>query len=249
MDEPIISPDTKLRGGRAAAAGHHAQVAGAARRARCRPSTPRSGTSPFLFPIPLVNAVKQFTWSQFCGLPRLRVFAYHALRHAGRASSTTCRKRVATRELLNHVTVWAPRAKFVMVHCEYGFQHEPAHRRLLRRRLPLRDEAQRRRPLAGSRLPAAISGAEALRLEECEVGARRGVHARKTARGSGRVGSTAATTCAATVGGRTLPPQQPYSGANTLMSRRVYLRGGCQRHRGDKPRRALTSEEAGTAGT
>src|SRR5262249_33841515 len=49
-------------------------------------------------------------------------------------------------------------------------------RGLLRRGLPLRDAAQRRRPDARPRLPAAAGGAAALRLEECEVGAGRRVH-------------------------------------------------------------------------
>src|SRR5262245_58304219 len=72
-----------------------------------------------LFPIPLVDKVKQFTWDQFCALPRVKVFAdMHCVTRWSLLDNMW--EGVSTRELLNHVTI-APAAKFVMVHCGYGF--------------------------------------------------------------------------------------------------------------------------------
>ena len=89
-----------------------------------------------VFPVPLVDAVKRFTWAEFPALPRVKVFAdMHCVTRWSKLDNLW--EGVPTRELLNHVTV-SPAAKFVMVHCEYGFTHEPADRRLLRRRLPVR---------------------------------------------------------------------------------------------------------------
>ena len=72
-----------------------------------------------VFPIPLVNTVRRFTWAEFAALPRVRVFAdMHCVTRWSKLDNLW--EGVATRELLDHVTV-SPRAKFVMVHCEYGF--------------------------------------------------------------------------------------------------------------------------------
>ena len=72
-----------------------------------------------VFPIPLVDAVVRFTWGQFCGLPRTRVFAdMHCVTRWSLLDNLW--HGVPTRELLQHVTV-SPAARFVMVHCEYGF--------------------------------------------------------------------------------------------------------------------------------
>src|SRR5262249_31611936 len=49
---------------------------------------------------------------------------------------------------------------------------EPAAGRLPRRGLPVRLETQRRGPRPRPRLPAAPDGTAAVRLEECQVGAR-----------------------------------------------------------------------------
>jgi DMSO/TMAO reductase YedYZ molybdopterin-dependent catalytic subunit len=72
-----------------------------------------------VFPKPLVNAVKRFTWPEFQALPRVKVFAdMHCVTRWSKLDNLW--EGVATRELLNHVTV-SDRARFVMVHCEYGF--------------------------------------------------------------------------------------------------------------------------------
>lgn len=72
-----------------------------------------------IVPKPLVGAVKQFIWPEFLALPRVKVFAdMHCVTRWSLLDNLW--EGVATRELLNHVTV-SPKAKFVMVHCEYGF--------------------------------------------------------------------------------------------------------------------------------
>jgi DMSO/TMAO reductase YedYZ molybdopterin-dependent catalytic subunit len=72
-----------------------------------------------IVPKPLVSAVKQFIWPEFLALPRVKVFAdMHCVTRWSMLDNLW--EGVATRELLNHVTV-SPKAKFVMVHCEYGF--------------------------------------------------------------------------------------------------------------------------------
>lgn len=72
-----------------------------------------------IFPTPLVSPVTRFSWDEFTLLPRVRVLAdMHCVTRWSRLDNFW--EGVATRELLNHVTV-APDAKFVMVHCEYGF--------------------------------------------------------------------------------------------------------------------------------
>ena len=72
-----------------------------------------------IFPKPLVSEVRQFTWEQFLALPRVKVFAdMHCVTRWSMLDNLW--EGIPTRELLNHVTV-SDRAKFVMVHCEYGF--------------------------------------------------------------------------------------------------------------------------------
>jgi len=117
MDDPIISPDTQ-------------------RQERLPPRQVLTRKWPVLhagfvpefdpstwdftvFPIPLVNAIRRFTWGEFTALPRTRVFAdMHCVTRWSKLDNLW--EGIATRELLQHVTV-SPRAKFVMVHCEYGF--------------------------------------------------------------------------------------------------------------------------------
>ena len=72
-----------------------------------------------VFPIPFVDAVRRFSWAEFSALPRTRVFAdMHSVNQWSRLDNLW--EGVSTRELRKHVVV-SPRAKFVMVHCEYGF--------------------------------------------------------------------------------------------------------------------------------
>jgi DMSO/TMAO reductase YedYZ molybdopterin-dependent catalytic subunit len=117
MDDVILSPDTK-------------------RSQRLPPGQSRTHKWPILhegevppferdrwdltvFPVPLVDRVKRFTWSEFSGLPRVRVFAdMHCVTRWSRLENLW--EGVPTRELLRHVTL-SPAAKFVMVHSEYGF--------------------------------------------------------------------------------------------------------------------------------
>jgi DMSO/TMAO reductase YedYZ molybdopterin-dependent catalytic subunit len=67
----------------------------------------------------LVNNVKQWTWSQFVALPRVKVFAdMHCVTRWSLLDNLW--EGVSTRELLRHVEV-SERARYVMVHCEYGF--------------------------------------------------------------------------------------------------------------------------------
>jgi DMSO/TMAO reductase YedYZ molybdopterin-dependent catalytic subunit len=72
-----------------------------------------------IFPKPLVNAVKRFTWPEFLALPQVKVFAdMHCVTRWSKLNNLW--EGVATRELLNHVQV-SPNATFVMIHSEYGF--------------------------------------------------------------------------------------------------------------------------------
>ena len=72
-----------------------------------------------VFPVPLVDKVVAFTWPQFQALPRAKVFAdMHCVTRWSKLDNMW--EGVPTRELLNHVAV-SPAARFVMVHCEYGF--------------------------------------------------------------------------------------------------------------------------------
>jgi DMSO/TMAO reductase YedYZ molybdopterin-dependent catalytic subunit len=72
-----------------------------------------------IFPIPLVDRIVRFTWDEFRSLPQVRVFAdMHCVTRWSKLDNLW--EGVPTKELLKHVTV-SPAAKFVMVHCEYGF--------------------------------------------------------------------------------------------------------------------------------
>ena len=72
-----------------------------------------------IFPKPLVETPVRFTWPEFCALPRVKVFAdMHCVTRWSKLDNLW--EGVATRELHNHCTI-APEAKFVMVHCEYGY--------------------------------------------------------------------------------------------------------------------------------
>jgi DMSO/TMAO reductase YedYZ molybdopterin-dependent catalytic subunit len=72
-----------------------------------------------VFPKPYVSEVKTWTWTEFEQLPRVNVFAdMHCVTRWSKLDNVW--EGVPTRELLKHITI-APEAKFVMVHCEYGF--------------------------------------------------------------------------------------------------------------------------------
>jgi DMSO/TMAO reductase YedYZ molybdopterin-dependent catalytic subunit len=72
-----------------------------------------------LFPKPLIAEAKTFDWKEFTALPRVKVFAdMHCV--TGWSKLDNLWEGVATRELLNHITL-SPDAKFVMVHTEYGY--------------------------------------------------------------------------------------------------------------------------------
>ena len=156
-----------------------------------------------VFPIPFVDAVKRFTWPEFTALPRERVF-----------SDMHC----VTRWSL-HDNLWGrrgdartpqPRPRRTCGQVRHGalrirLFHQPADRRLLRRGLPVRLEAQRAGPHTGARLPAEAGGAAALCLEE-RNGSAASSSWRPTGPASGRAGNTAATTCAA-IRGQSTPAE------------------------------------------
>ncbi len=72
-----------------------------------------------LFPKPLIDGVKTFTWQEFAALPRVQVFAdLHC--STGESKLDNLWEGVRTTELRKHAAISAE-AKFVMVHCEYGF--------------------------------------------------------------------------------------------------------------------------------
>jgi DMSO/TMAO reductase YedYZ molybdopterin-dependent catalytic subunit len=72
-----------------------------------------------LFFFGLVKEQKRFNWKQFCALPRAQVLAdMHCVTHWTKLDNLW--EGVATLEFLKHVEP-SPEAKFVMVHCEYGF--------------------------------------------------------------------------------------------------------------------------------
>ncbi len=67
----------------------------------------------------LVGEPLRFTWEEFLALPRITVTAdMHCVTRWSKLDNLW--EGVPTRELLNHVQV-STAAKFVMVHCEYGF--------------------------------------------------------------------------------------------------------------------------------
>jgi DMSO/TMAO reductase YedYZ molybdopterin-dependent catalytic subunit len=66
-----------------------------------------------------VEQKRRFTWAEFAALPRVTVHAdMHCVTRWSKLDNVW--EGVPTRELLKHVTP-KPAAKFVMVHCEYGF--------------------------------------------------------------------------------------------------------------------------------
>ena len=72
-----------------------------------------------IFPKPLVETPVRFTWPEFCALPRVKVFAdMHCVTRWSKLDNLW--EGVATRELRNHCRI-ASEAKFVMIHCEYGY--------------------------------------------------------------------------------------------------------------------------------
>ena len=72
-----------------------------------------------IFPRPLVADVKAFPWAEFDALPRRKVYAdMHCVTRWSKLDNLW--EGVPTTELLKHVTV-SPDAKFVTVHCEYGY--------------------------------------------------------------------------------------------------------------------------------
>ena len=72
-----------------------------------------------IFPAPFVTPIQQFSWQEFQALPRVKVYAdMHCVTRWSKLDNLW--EGVSTRELLNRVRV-SPAAKFVMVHCEYGF--------------------------------------------------------------------------------------------------------------------------------
>ena len=73
-----------------------------------------------VFPTPVVDRIVRFTWPEFQALPRVRsVFAdMHCVTRWSKLDNLW--EGVPTRELLNHVKL-SLKAKFVMVHGDYGF--------------------------------------------------------------------------------------------------------------------------------
>lgn len=116
-DDPIISPDTQRAGRlpprqvltRKWPVLHVGEV----------PAFDPAAWSFTVFPRPFVEPVRRFTWAEFSALPRVKVFAdMHCVTRWSKLDNLW--EGVPTRELLNHVAV-SPAARFVMVHCEYGF--------------------------------------------------------------------------------------------------------------------------------
>lgn len=117
MDEPIVSADTR-RAERLPPRQVLTQKWPVLHAGEVPPFNPATWTFT-IYPVPLVNAVKQFTWPEFNTLPRVRVFAdMHCVTRWSKLDNLW--EGVATGELRNHVVI-SPRAKFVMVQCEYGF--------------------------------------------------------------------------------------------------------------------------------
>jgi len=116
-DEPIVSPDTRREN----------RIPPRQALTRKWPVLHAGGVPNFnpdkwdfgIIPVPLVDQVVRFNWQEFCALPRTKVFAdMHCVTRWSMLDNMW--EGVATGELLNHVKV-SPRAKFVMIHCEYGF--------------------------------------------------------------------------------------------------------------------------------
>ena len=72
-----------------------------------------------VFPAPLVKRVTSWNWAEFCGLPRIKVFAdYHCA--SGVSVLNNFWEGVSTSELFERIEL-AEEAKFVMVHAEFGY--------------------------------------------------------------------------------------------------------------------------------
>ena len=72
-----------------------------------------------LFPVPLVDKIVSFTWPEFSALPRVKVFAdMHCVTQWSKLDNLW--EGVPTAALRDHVTI-IPDARFVMIHCDYGF--------------------------------------------------------------------------------------------------------------------------------
>jgi DMSO/TMAO reductase YedYZ molybdopterin-dependent catalytic subunit len=117
MDDPIISPDTQRAN----------RIPPRQALTRKWPVLHAGSVPPFdpatwdftIFPVPLVDNVKCLSWKEFCELPRVKVHAdMHCVTRWSKLDNLW--EGVATREVLKLVNV-SPKAKFVMIHCEYGF--------------------------------------------------------------------------------------------------------------------------------
>ena len=72
-----------------------------------------------IFPRPFVADTISWTWDEFNKLPTTKVYAdMHCVTRWSKLDNLW--EGVATRELLKYITL-SDEAKFVMVHCEYGF--------------------------------------------------------------------------------------------------------------------------------
>lgn len=115
MSDAIISPDTRrsqrLPPGQALARKWPVLHAG---------PTPQFDPASWDFHIfGLVRQQKTFNYAEFISLPRIKVLAdMHCVTRWSKLDNLW--EGVATRELLNHVEPLLD-AKFVMIHCEYGF--------------------------------------------------------------------------------------------------------------------------------
>src|SRR5262245_22497749 len=115
-DDTIVSPDTKraLRIPPGQALTHKWPVL----HAGPTPAYEKLNEWDF-FVFGLVKQQKTFSHREFFALPRVKVFAdMHCVTRWSKLDNLW--EGVATRELLKHVEP-LPSAKFVMVHCEYGF--------------------------------------------------------------------------------------------------------------------------------
>lgn len=116
-NEPIISPDTQ----RAERIPPHQVLTRKWPILHCGP-VPAFDAQRWdftLFPKPFIGEVKRWTWPEFMSLPRIKVFAdMHCVTRWSKLDNLW--EGVATREIVNRVTV-SDKAKFVMIHCEYGF--------------------------------------------------------------------------------------------------------------------------------
>ncbi len=117
MDELIISPDTRRPD----------RLPPGQTRVHTLPSGHVGEVPPFdpatwdvaVFPVPLVDRVKRFSWADFLALPRVKVFAdLHGV--TGWSHLDNLWEGVPTRALLDHVRLHDD-ARFVTVHADYGF--------------------------------------------------------------------------------------------------------------------------------